>query len=169
MSGVPKSTGIMRILIFGNSGSGKSRLARRLAGRNGLPVLDLDTIVWSQSATFRPDHEILADLERFLQANTSWIIEGCYGGWIERMLPHATEIVFMNPGEATCLSNCLARPWEAHKYSSKAEQDAHLAFLLDWVRGYYARPGDMSLREHRRLFDAHAGKKREITANEPDA
>lgn len=158
----------MRVLVFGNSGSGKSCFAQRLANRNGLRVLDLDTVVWSQFAEFRPDHEIIADLQRFAQTDTSWIIEGCYGRWIEQMLPYATEIVFMNPGESTCVSNCQTRPWEPHKYSSKEEQDAKLAFLLDWVRGYYSRSDDMSLQAHQRLFESYIGKKREITANEPD-
>ena len=159
----------MKILVFGNSGSGKSHFSQRLAAKNGLRVLDLDTVVWSAVAVFRPEHEIIAELLRFVQTNPSWIIEGCYGRWMEHLLPHATEMVFMNPGEAACLSNCLARPWEAHKYSSKEEQDAKLAFLLDWVRGYYSRSGDMSLDAHRRLFDSYDGKKREITANEPNA
>lgn len=159
----------MRVLVFGNSGSGKSRFAQRLAAKNGLCVLDLDTVVWSDVTVFRPDQEIIAELLRFVQTNTSWIVEGCYGKWMEQMVPHATEMVFMNPGETTCLSNCLARPWEAHKYSSKEEQDAKLALLLDWVRGYYSRSDDMSLQAHRRLFDSYAGKKRVITANEPDA
>ena len=159
----------MKVLVFGNSGSGKSRFAQRLAAKDGVRVLDLDTVVWSQVAVFRPDHEIIAELLQFVQTNTSWIVEGCYGRWMEQMLPHATELVFMNPGEAACLSNCLARPWEAHKYSSKEEQDAKLAFLLDWVRGYYSRSDDMSLQAHKRLFDSYVGKKREITANEPDA
>ncbi len=159
----------MRVLVFGNSGSGKSRFAQRLAAKNGLAVLDLDTVVWSHVAVFRPDHEIRTELLRFVQTNRAWVVEGCYGKCIEHLLPHATELVFMNPGAALCLSNCLSRPWEAHKYSSKEEQDAKLPFLLDWVRGYYSRSDDMSLQAHRRLFDSYAGKKREITVNEPDS
>ena len=159
----------MRVLVFGNSGSGKSRFAQRLASRHGLCVLDLDSVVWSGKAEFRPDQDIIADLERFVQAQASWVIEGCYGRWVEHLLPQATELVFMNPGVETCLSNCQARPWEAHKYASKEEQDAHLPFLLDWVRGYDTRSDDMSLQAHRRLFDSYAGPKREITANELDA
>lgn len=158
----------MRVLVFGNSGSGKSRFAQRLATRHGLRVLDLDTVVWSQAAEFRPDHDIIADLERFVQAQASWVIEGCYGKWMEHLLPQSTEMVFMNPGVSTCQSNCQARPWEAHKYASKAEQDARLPFLLDWVRGYESRADDMALQAHRRLFDSYAGPKREITANELD-
>jgi adenylate kinase family enzyme len=159
----------MRILVFGNSGSGKTRLATGLAAKHAIPVLDLDVVVWSQVAVYRSDADIISDLSRFVQANASWIVEGCYGRWMEHLRPHASEIVFMNPGEAVCVSNCIARPWEAHKYASKEEQDAKLPILLDWVRGYYSRSDDMSLLAHRRLFDSFHGQKREITANEPDA
>ena len=34
----------MRILVFGNSGSGKSIFARRLAAQHGLKVLGLDDL-----------------------------------------------------------------------------------------------------------------------------
>ncbi|MCE9595769.1 MAG: hypothetical protein K8S98_16390 [Planctomycetes bacterium] len=37
----------MRVLVFGNSGSGKSHLARRLLTEHGLAHLDLDTIAWA--------------------------------------------------------------------------------------------------------------------------
>lgn len=159
----------MRILVFGNSGSGKSRFAQRHAAKHGLRVLDLDAVVWAQVAVFRSGADIIRELSQFVEASSSWIVEGCYGRWMEHLLPHATEMVFMNPGEVVCLSNCLARTWEAHKYASKQEQDAALSFLLDWVRGYYSRSDDMSLQAHRRLFDSFDGQKREITANEPDA
>jgi adenylate kinase family enzyme len=36
----------MRVLVFGNSGSGKSTYARSLAVREGLTHLDLDSVVW---------------------------------------------------------------------------------------------------------------------------
>ena len=159
----------MRVLVFGNSGSGKSYFAQGLGAKHGVPVLDLDRVVWSDAAVFRPDAEIVEALHHYVQANSSWIIEGCYGRWMSHLFPHATEIVFLNPGEATCLSNCRARPWEPHKYPSKEAQDSRLAALLDWVRGYYSRSDDMSLQMHRQLFDSYQGRKLEITANASSA
>ncbi len=161
----------MNVLVFGNSGSGKTWFAHRLAAKHGLRVLDLDTVVWSATeyAVFRPDAEIIGDLSQFVQSAEGWVVEGCYGRWMEHLLAHCTEMVFMNPGEAVCLLNCIARPWESHKYATQQEQDAKLPLLLDWVRGYYSRSDDLSLRAHRRLFDSFEGTKREITANEPDA
>ena len=160
----------MKVLVFGNSGSGKSHLAQRLAKMHGLRILDLDTFVWSKEecTQFRPDAEIIHDIEQFTRSTEHWVIEGCYGRWITHLSSRCTEMVFMNPGEAICLQNCLNRPWEPHKYASKQEQDARLPFLLDWVRDYYSRSDDMSLQAHRQLFDAFPGAKREITANEEE-
>jgi RimJ/RimL family protein N-acetyltransferase len=156
----------MRILVFGNSGSGKTTLARRLGAQHRLTVLDLDNVVWSPSeaGVFRPDVEIVEALVTFVQANPLWIIEGCYGKWMEHLLPQCTEMIFCNPPEEVCLANCRARPWEPNKFKTREEQDRWLPALLDWVRAYYTRDDDLSLAAHRRLFDAFEGAKREIVA-----
>ena len=162
----PEATRAMRVLVFGNSGSGKSTFAKQLAARHNLNLLDLDNIVWSRTefAKFRPDEEIIRELDAFVAANPSWAVEGCYGRWMERLQLHCTEMVFLNPGEELCLTRCRTRPWETEKYPTKAEQDAKLPFLLDWVRGYYSRTDDMSLATHRRIFDGFSGAKQEIGA-----
>ena len=161
----------MRILIFGNSGSGKSTLARRLSSKHGIPILDLDGMVWSRSeyAVLRPEADILADLMAFVRSNDSWIIEGCYGRVIARLLGTCTGMIFVNPGEAACLRNCRARPWEPDKYASKSAQDEKLPLLLARVSAYYSRSDDMSFAAHRHLYESFTGPKREVKQNEPDA
>jgi len=156
----------MRVLVFGNSGSGKSTFAKQLSARHNLEMLDLDHVVWSRTefAKFRPDEEIIRELDAFVAANPAWVVEGCYGRWMEHLQSHCTEMVFLNPGEGVCLANCRARPWEPEKYPTKAEQDAKLPFLLDWVRGYYSRTDDLSLSAHRRLFESFTGTKQEMGA-----
>ena len=154
----------MRVAIVGNSGSGKSTLARRLAEADRLAFLELDGIVWEPGkiAVPRAPEDIDADLRRFFDENESWVVEGCYGELVERALPFCTELIFMNPGEATCLENNRRRPWEPHKYESAAAQASKLDYLLGWVKDYYLRDDQCSLAHHRRLFDAYSGKKREI-------
>ena len=153
------------VVILGNSGSGKSTLARRLAETSGIATLDLDTIVWEAGkiAVPRAPEAAQADLDAFCNAHIDWIVEGCYGSLAEYALRWKPELIFVNPGEAACLANCRARPWEPHKYASKAEQDSKLEFLLNWVSDYYTRDGDMSLRRHRAIFNAYICPKREIT------
>lgn len=159
----------MRVAILGNSGSGKSVLAKRLAAASA-PVLDLDTIVWEPNviAVPRPEVRVLEDLEKFCTAGDRWIIEGCYANVIRASLRWEPELVFLNPGVEVCLHHCRERPWEPHKYASKAEQDAKLAFLLSWVSDYYRRDGSMSLRAHRQVFAEYPGRKREVTVVDPE-
>ncbi len=161
----------MRVLIFGNSGSGKSTHARALAQQHGLAHLDLDTIVWEAGriAVARPLDAVRADVQRFMAAHPAWVLEGCYGDIVEAALPSCTELLFMHPGQATCLANNQRRAWEAHKYASPEAQQSMLPFLLEWVAQYDVRTDSCSLAWHRRVFDAFDGPKRELTEQQPDS
>jgi len=154
-----------RIVIMGNSGSGKSTMAARLSTELRIPHLDLDSLAWKDVAVRRPTEESAAMVRRFVEANSEWVVEGCYASLLGAVLPDASELRFLNPGVDVCVANCRARPWEPHKYASKAEQDARLAFLLDWVRDYDTRDDEYSLTAHRRLYDMFTGSKREYTAS----
>jgi adenylate kinase family enzyme len=153
-----------RVVVFGNSGAGKSTLAQRLAREEGLAHLDLDTLAWRP--TTPPERRPMADsaraISRFTAHHGGWVIEGCYSDLLTLVLSDCTELVFLNPGVEVCIEHCRIRPWEPHKYPSKAAQDANLALLLDWVRAYETRDDEFSLRSHRRLFDGFAGPKREL-------
>ncbi len=155
----------MRLLLLGNSGSGKSFWARRLAQRHGLEHLDLDILVWEQGliASPRPPEEVEEDLERFVSSREAWVVEGCYEGLIASALPRCTELLFLNPGLEACLENARRRPWEPHKYAREEDQRRMLPMLLGWVAAHYIREDAWSYAAHRRVFDAFAGPKREIT------
>jgi adenylate kinase family enzyme len=155
----------MKILVFGNSGSGKNTYSQSMAAQHGLVHLDLDSIVWElhQTAIQRPQAEILMSLEAFISSNDSWIIEGCYGDLVQAASAHCTKLVFLNPGMDVCLANNLRRPWEPHKYASLAQQNSMLANLQAWVSGYYERDDAWSYKAHRQVFDAFSGTKVEHT------
>jgi adenylate kinase family enzyme len=155
---------MFRILIFGNSGSGKSTMARSLSNELGIAHLDLDQLAWSSPGVRRPLADSALVIEDFLTREAEWIAEGCYGDLIDLLLPHATELRFLNPGTEACVANCRRRPWEPEKYKSPEEQDARLDFLLEWVRQYETRSDEYSLVRHRSLFDAFSGPKQEYTA-----
>lgn len=155
----------MKVLVYGNSGSGKSSCARALAARHRLAHLDLDTIVWKPGkiAVPREPEAVMAALADFIAPQPAWVIEGCYGELVQAASAHCTKLVFLNPGLAACLANNLRRPWEPHKYATAVEQDAMLPNLQAWVAGYYERDDAWSYQAHRAIFQAHAGDKVEHT------
>jgi adenylate kinase family enzyme len=155
-----------RILIFGNSGAGKSTLARALAERLDVAHLDLDSLAWAIESPMqrRPLTESEAAIRAFTATHAVWVIEGCYADLLKRVSGACSLMLFLNPGIEICVQNCRSRPWEPHKYPSKAAQDKNLDMLIDWVRDYAARDDEFSLQRHRALFDAHPGKKRELSA-----
>jgi len=129
----------MKVLVFGNSGSGKSTYAHVLARREGLAHLDLDSIVWEPGkvAVQRSTESATSDLRSFIDSHGAWVIEGCYDELVQTASAHCTLLVFLNPGLEACLANIARRPWEPHKYASRAAQDSMLNKLQEWVAGCY--------------------------------
>ncbi|MGB5134035.1 MAG: hypothetical protein WBN89_02550 [Prochlorococcaceae cyanobacterium] len=153
----------MKTILLGNAGAGKSTLAGLLVARHPAARLSLDTVAFAGSSERLPLQESVAAVRRFIAAHDSWILEGCYADILEPVLPLAETLIFLNPGVEVCLEHCRARPWEPEKFGSREDQEANLAFLLDWVRAYDSRGDEYGLRRHRRLFDAFQGMKWEFT------
>jgi adenylate kinase family enzyme len=151
----------MKVLVFGNSGSGKSTYARTIATREGLAHLDLDSIVWEPGkvAVQRPRESVVATLQSFIDSQAAWVIEGCYGELIRAASAHCTLLVFLNLGMDACLANNLRRAWEPHKYASLELQNAMFDQLEEWVIDYYQREDAWSYRAHREIFDTFPGAK----------
>lgn len=157
-----------KILIFGNSSSGKSTLAKELCDTEGLAHLDLDSCAWQPTdpPKRRPISESDIEITRFIDSNDGWVIEGCYTDLLERTLPFSTEIIFMNLPVEACIRNAKARPWEPHKYESKEAQDANLQMLVDWISQYDTRTDTFSAHAHRALYESFQGKKTMYIDNE---
>lgn len=154
-----------RFAIIGNAGSGKSTLAWQLAGELDIALLDLDIVAWEPDrvAVQRSHAAASADVKAFCRFYPSWVVEGCYPDLIRATLKYRPYLLLLDPGMDQCLANCRSRPWEPHKYKSRAEQDRKLGVLLAWVADYYQRDGDMSLQSHEALFEAYRGPKQRLS------
>ncbi len=150
-----------RFAIIGNSGSGKTTLARQLLVGQTSNILDLDTVAWASEAptTLRDVDEATADIITFCTRHADWVVEGCYTELIRTTFEFTPTLIFLDPGVEVCLSHCKNRPWEPHKYASKAAQDQNLHFLLEWVKAYYTREGDLSFTAHSQLYNEYTGPK----------
>ncbi|MEO0425128.1 MAG: shikimate kinase [Pseudomonadota bacterium] len=151
-------------MIFGNSGSGKSTLARKLSDRAGTIRVDLDEVYWEpdQPGVARAPAVAAQALDQRLAGQAAWIVEGCYEVLAAHLLPRTPLLIWLDPGEAACLSHCRARPWEPHKYPSKQAQDENLAMLLEWVSDHYTRSGEMSYEAHSHLYAGYDGPKHHL-------
>lgn len=159
----------MKTIILGNAGAGKSTLARQLAARASGPVavLSLDAVAFVDGTSERrPLAASVAAAEAFIAAHETWIIEGCYADLVAPLCAHADELIFLNPGVAACVAHCRARPWERDKFPTREAQDEHLASLIAWVQAYATRDDEYGLRQHRAVFTAFTGTKRELTEPE---
>ena len=157
-----------KVLIFGNSASGKSTLALKLASQYKLAHLDLDTLAWqaSKPPTRKPLSESAKDISEFIQTHQVWVIEGCYTDLLTFAETEASEIIFIDLAIEDCIANANSRPWEPHKYSSKAAQDENLGMLIEWISHYEQRQDTFSKNSHLEFYRQYQGKKTRITSNQ---
>lgn len=157
-----------KVIIFGNSASGKSSLAKHLALKHQLAHLDLDTVAWLDELPPKRCSlsESLAKIKQFIAAHEQWLIEGCYSDIIEQLLGECIEMIFLDLPVEQCVANAKSRPWEPHKYKTKAEQDDNLSMLIDWIEQYDSRADVFSKSAHERLYQNFNGKKQRITQNQ---
>lgn len=160
-----------KVLIFGNSASGKSTLAKHLSQRAGMGHLDLDTIAWQpvDPPVRMPLAQARQSIDDFVSSHASWVIEGCYSDLLTLVQDKASEAIFMDLPIELCLANAQARPWEPHKYPSKQAQDANLGMLLGWIADYASRDDEFSQTAHQAFFQQLGIRKHRVTRNiDPD-
>jgi len=100
---------VERIAIVGCGGSGKSRLARRLAARLDLPVTHLDAVYYDAEWNGLPQEEFAAIQQELIAANARWIIEGNYAATLAVRLAAADTVILLDLPTRTCLRGVLQR------------------------------------------------------------
>ena len=145
---------LTRTLIIGNSGSGKSWLAERLAGQLQIPRIDLDTLHWlsDEHSIARPRAEALG-MARIAADEEHWVIEGVYGWIVSELIHRATALIWLCIDDEECVANIRLRE------ANRDEQDERLIALLDWAGSYRAREGSSGFAAHRQLFEGFVGSK----------
>jgi len=156
-----------RILALGNSGSGKTTLAKQLCAEHKLAHLDLDTLAWQDCTPpiRKPLADSKAQIDAFVRANNSWVIEGCYADLMVFAQGVSDQLIFLDLSVEQCIENAKSRPWESHKYPSRQAQDKNLPMLLAWITDYNSREDCFSHSAHQQFYQQYQGDKRIIREN----
>ncbi len=142
-----------RIVIIGNSGSGKSYLARRLSDYFGYPLVHLDALFWEPGGfnRKRPKDVVYAEIATLAQRK-NWIVEGVFGELAEMFMVNADQLIWLDLDQAACLTSLRQRGSESSEQLDQASAEANFQKLLTWAAAYWQRDDLRSQLGHARLF-----------------
>lgn len=121
-----------RVVVIGSPGSGKSRLAGRLASALELPIVRLDDCYWGPGWS-RPAPEAWAERVTQLAAADGWVIEGHYADTLEARVARAHAAVLFDIHPIVCALRILRRT-AALKLTRRARRAALPAAVRDGGR-----------------------------------
>jgi hypothetical protein len=142
-----------RILILGNSGSGKSWLAGRLGRALGLSTTDLDDIHWLRGGyEEKRERGDAIQLAVAAASGHAWIVEGIYGWLIEPISDKASFLVWLDLNWDDCYGNLKDR------YRGKTDSPSFRELAV-WAEDYWNRQSPSSFSGHKAIFEDFAGPK----------
>jgi adenylate kinase family enzyme len=151
---------LSRIAIIGNSGSGKSHLAKSLSSLHSLPVVHLDRIFWMPGGfnEKKSKDEAIREVEQKRKEN-SWIVEGVFGELAELFLSRAQTLIYLDMDWATCQGGLKSRGSESSRQLDPAKAEENFRKLLLWAEQYWTRTDLRSHAGHLQLFSDFTGAK----------
>jgi adenylate kinase family enzyme len=97
-----------RVLVIGSGGAGKSTFAAQLAEMTELPLIHLDEVYW-KAGWIEPSREEWQRTTDRLLAGGAWVMDGNYGGTLERRLAACDTVFFLDVPRMLCLWRVLRR------------------------------------------------------------
>lgn len=144
----------MKTIIIGNSGSGKTWLADRIASLTPSPVVHLDDIFWEPGGfnRKRTEEEVNHLIEKSMSA-ASWIVEGVFGDLAQHYFSDANCLVWMDFDWNICKARLEKRGSESRKHLGREQSAQGLRELIEWASHYDVRTDLRSRSGHEKLFN----------------
>jgi adenylate kinase family enzyme len=89
-------SGVLRISVVGNSGSGKTTVAAALAAALGVPHLELDSVFHQPGWVPLPEEEFRRRVAEFVAAGR-WVTDGNYSAVQDLIWARADTVVWLDP------------------------------------------------------------------------
>lgn len=152
-----------KIIILGNSGSGKTWLGKKLSTVRKTPYIALDDIFWEPGGfnKKRKKIDVKADI-RGIQESKCWIVEGVFGHLVEPLIPFADTLIYLDIPWKECKKNLIKRGSESSKQRDHVIAEDKFQKLLVWASEYDTRESKASKNYHCSLLDCFSGEKHRI-------
>lgn len=149
-----------KIVIIGNSGSGKTYIGRRLSDHFDYPLIHLDSLFWEPGGfNIRRSDEIVYAKIAKLRQTRSWIVEGVFGDLAKEFCTDADTLIWLDQDWETCSQSLLQRGSESSKQLDKQSAEDNFQKLLKWASEYWQRETPSSYSGHLLLFEQFSGSK----------
>ncbi|MBP3962893.1 DNA topology modulation protein [Paenibacillus lignilyticus] len=129
-----------KMILIGSGGSGKSTLARKLGELLSIEVHHLDALLW------KPDWIAVSKEEQItiqdeLLGRDRWIIDGNYGGTLDRRIKAADTVIFVDLSRWICLYRVLKRRFR-HRHTKRIDmaEGCEERITLHFMRWVWAYP-----------------------------
>ena len=103
---------MQRVLIFGDSNSGKSTLGTALAERLGARFVELDALYWLPEWQGRPEEEFRALLAESLPPDGRWVAAGNYLTYRDAFWPAADTGIWLDFPLRIVIPRLVRRSWQ---------------------------------------------------------
>ena len=150
----------MKIAITGNSGSGKTWLAKRLCPLYSARLVHLDHLFWEPGGFDKKRSPgQVALLVQESKTAPSWVVEGVFGELVRQYLDEADLFIWLDLDWPVCKKRLEKRGSESKKHMGRKESAEGLGKLMVWASQYYIRRDLRSYAGHKALLDGFSGEK----------
>ncbi|MFA5962078.1 MAG: hypothetical protein WC848_05330 [Parcubacteria group bacterium] len=119
-----------KVLIIGISGTGKTRLARKLSDFSKIPVTHYDEFVWGENWKEIDEKIVEQKLEEIIKKDR-WIIEGFIHPAAKSKLKNADTIIYLDYSGWQAFWGGLSRWWRC-RGKTRPEMAAGCIEKFDW-------------------------------------
>jgi adenylate kinase family enzyme len=157
----------MRAVIIGNSGSGKTWLACRLATSGAASIIHLDHLFWEPGRFDRK--RSTAEVQSLIEESkrtASWVVEGVFGDLAEHYLTDSDTLIWLDLEWSICRARLERRGSESKAHMNREQSEVGLSRLIEWASNYYTRTGKCSRHGHQQMFNAFSGRRVHVLSEE---
>jgi adenylate kinase family enzyme len=129
-----------RVLVLGNSGSGKSSFAEKLADKLDIQCIHLDTHYWRPNWIPTPQEEWPSIVRRLIDQD-EWVMDGNYSTTLEERIQRADTAIYLRVRRPIALWRVMKRRIVHHgKVRAELAEGCFEKIDLDFLKWIWDHP-----------------------------